>query len=149
MYQASWYMSPTWNLGSLTLSMAIVNGLMKKSSWRGSLYSSGGATKPQPFRGRIENSLVYASSLTLAACMVSLWWQELRIPGFERVGFAVDGIFLGFLVAVTIITYVPVEGNNTDKKDIMQIRQEKSIFSLKSSCESTMYSIGSKSDEGK
>lgn len=61
----------------------------------------------------------------------------------------VDGISLGFLVAVTIITYVPVEGNNTDKKDIMQIRQEKSIFSLKSSCESTMYSIGSKSDEGK
>ena len=60
-----------------------------------------------------------------------------------------DGIFLGFLLAVTIITYVPVEGNNRDKKDIMQIRQEKSIFSLKSSSESTMYNIGSKSDEGK
>ena len=60
----------------------------------------------------------------------------------------VDGIFLGFLVAVTIITYVMM-GNNTDKKDTMQIRQEKSIFSLKTSCKSTMYSIGSKSDEGK
>ena len=60
-----------------------------------------------------------------------------------------DWIFLGFLLAVTIITYVPVEGNNRDKKDIMQIRQEKSIFPLKSSCESTMYNIGSKSDEGK
>lgn len=61
----------------------------------------------------------------------------------------VDGIFLDFLVVVTIITYVPVEGNSKDKKDIMQIRQEKSIFSLKSSCESTMHSTGRKSDEGK
>lgn len=60
-----------------------------------------------------------------------------------------DGIFLDFLVVVAIITYVPVEGNSKDKKDIMQIRQEKSICSLKSSCESTMYSTGSKSDEGK
>ena len=72
MYQASWCISPTWNLGSLTLSMAIVNALMRKSSWRESLYSLGGATKPQAFRGRIENSLVYASCLTLAAYMVSL-----------------------------------------------------------------------------
>ena len=72
MYQASWCISPNWNLGSLTLSMAIVNGLMRKSSWRESVYSLGGATKPQPFRGRIENSLDYASFLTLAACMVLL-----------------------------------------------------------------------------